>query len=149
MRRLTYYSVLAILIGFVLSCGKDKLETKPSLKLKGTSGNHVAQGQQFFIIYFDYADKEGDIDSLWVKKIRHNERQITTIRDSFWITLPSLQVPKSEGEMEIRLNEEEYVAAVSPNGEPDSLTFKFVLKDKAGNTSDTVNLPDIIIDRGQ
>ena len=80
---------LAFLLIFMMACNKDKLETKPSIKINSVSSNFIPNGGNLSVS-MEFADKEGDIsNSLFVQKIRTNIRVVPTIRDTF-----SLPVPK-------------------------------------------------------
>jgi len=152
MRSLLY--VLA-LITLAIACNKDKLETKPSLKLRSVSSSIVPIGGNLNV-EFEFADKEGDIsDTMFVKKIRINRITVPTIRDSFVLQIPKFN-DKSRGIIELQLKYQNHlVSAINPpssGGNPpnlhdDTLIFKFALRDKGKNISDTVTSGPIVIVR--
>lgn len=107
-------------------------------------------------IVLEFTDKEGDVnDTLYFYKVRINQRTTATIRDSLSFQLPDFP-SKSKGEINLSLEYVNHlVSAVNPPEalppatglESDSLTFRFVLKDRANNTSDTLDINDIVIQR--
>jgi len=135
--------ITAVLAG----CGKDDLTSKPSLKLRSVSSDVVpVNGHLLFV--FDVTDKEGDLtDTLFVKKVRINRRVTPTIRDSFFFKVP--EAPnQTKGQIEIDLTYQNFlISGNSPNVENDTLLFKFALRDKAKNISDTITSDPIVIIR--
>jgi hypothetical protein len=152
MRSLLY---LMVLLTFSIACNKDKLETKPSLKFKSINSSTIPVGGNL-IVQFDFADKEGDIsDTMFVRKIRTNRIVVPTIRDSFVLQVPEFP-DRSRGVIELILRYQNHlVSAINPpsdggnppNLQDDTLIFKFVLRDKAKHTSDTVTTEPIIVVR--
>ena len=150
------FLLLAILtVPFVFAaCDKDKFNTKPSLEFKSMNGNFIPPNSAL-VIQFEWTDKEGDIsNTLYVKKIRMNKRQVPTIRDTFALDVPDF--PKySQGVVEATLDHATYLVSAAnpprvgnpPRYENDTLTMKFVLRDKMNNVSDTVTVEGIIVDR--
>jgi len=133
------------------ACNKDKFESKPSLKLKDMNGN-VIPIKATWVVRFDYTDKEGDIDdTLFMIRQRLN------IRGS--ITMPALKFPvptfphQTKGEIKADLDYDRHLTVGlnpvgnSPNFETDTMMYKFVLKDKANNTSDTAVVGPIYVQR--
>lgn len=152
MRSLLYVSAV---LTMVIACSKDKLETKPSLKLKSISVTTVPIGGSLSV-QFDFTDKEGDIsDTIFVKKVRVNMIVVPTLRDSFELQVPAFP-DRSRGVIELQLKYQNHlVSAINPpssGGTPpnlhdDTLILKFNLRDKAKNVSDTVTTGQIIIVR--
>ena len=149
------YFFLALTLFCIVSCSKDKLETRPSITLKSVSSNFIPNGGDL-MVEMEFADKEGDIsNTLFVQKIRMNIRTTPTIRDSF--SLPIANFPKnSRGFLEVNMDYQNHlVSAINPpsvGGNPprvedDTLTIRFVLRDLAGNVSDTVSAGTIIVSR--
>lgn len=151
MRRFTLFG-LALL--FLLACNKDKLATKPSIKIKNVSSGFIPPGGSL-TIEMEFADKEGDIsNSLFVQKIRTNLRTTATIRDTFSLSIPVI-TKSSRGDIEVVMDYNNYlVSAINPptNGNPpvnedDTLIIRFALRDVAGNVSDTVSAGTVIVGR--
>ena len=140
-------SILAA--GLLAGCSKDKYNTKPLLVFKSVSANVVPNGGSLRF-EFELFDKEGDIsDTFYIKKIRINKLVKTTIRDNVKLAFP--KVPNtSKGIVELNLTYQNYlISAINP-GNPsqnDTLIFKFVIRDKAKNVSDTVTSDPIVIIR--
>ena len=145
---------LFTLIAAVAACDKTKFNTKPSLKLR-TINSYLIPINQKLEVDFDYTDKEGDISNvLIIKKIRTNKRVVATLRDSLGLTVPDFPKYK-QGVVAASLSYQEHlISAINPpsSGNPprpenDTLTLKFVLKDKDDNVSDTVTIENVVIQR--
>lgn len=135
-----------VLVIVIIACSKNEYNTKPTLKITSTSTNVVPkQGNLSFDI--QVTDKEGDIaDSIFIKKVRTNSRRTTTIRDSFGIRMPDVPDTR-DAVIRIDLSYQNYLISAQNPNENDTLIFKFALKDKAKNTSDTVSSERIVIIR--
>lgn len=135
-----------ILTGFLLACSKNTYNTKPTIKISSVNTRVVAVGGT---LTFDLkvTDKEGDVtDTLFVKKIRINKRVRATLRDSFALKIPDAP-NSSDGTVRVDLTYQNYLISASSPIENDTLLFKFALKDKAKNISDTVTSDPIVIIR--
>src|SRR4030095_4688360 len=139
-----------------LACNKDKFDTKPTLKIKSINGNLIPPGtNSALVVEFEFTDKEGDVnDTLYVRKIRINQRQVATLRDSFKLRVPDC--PKNnQGESRLTMDSQNYlISAINPptsgnppKAEPDTLMIRFALKDKANHISDTVETGPIVVIR--
>lgn len=149
------------LTGFVLTvavlataCSKDKVETKPSLKVKSVSSNVIPVNGDLSV-NLEFTDKEADLESIFVQKIRQNRRTTKTIRDTFSLSVGEFP-KKNNGDLEMKLFYQlqllsaERAPAVPgrPNEfESDSLIIRLVLRDKAANVSDTVTTEQIVVQR--
>ena len=140
----------------LLSCNKDKAATKPSIKITSLNGNFIPFGGTL-VVEMDFTDKEGDIsNTIFVQKIRKNIRTTATIRDTFSLAVPSFP-SKSSGEIQLALDYNNYlVSAINPpkvgtppnqRNEDDTLEIRFVLRDLAGNVSDTASAGTVIVSR--
>lgn len=136
-------SVLALII-LVISCGKDKFETKPKLEFKSYDRFVDPGGSLTFRI--NYFDKEGDLSQATIiglkERLNNFPPPSTNLGDTFRYQLPSFP-EKAQGEISFqidysRLNE-------SPN-QNDTIRFRFAVTDLAGNNSDTIT-SDIIVAR--
>lgn len=136
--------ITLFLTGVLLACSKNVYNTKPTIKITSVSSN-VVPPNGTLVFNIKVTDKEGDVtDSIFIKKVRTNQRATPTIRDSFAFKIPDAP-NASDGEVEISLDYQKYlVSAITPNGN-DTLLFKFALKDKAKNTSDTITSGTIVI----
>jgi hypothetical protein len=152
MRYVSFFVVSICLL--ITGCSKDKEETKPSIKVKSLSSQVIPVNSDLSI-NLEFTDKEGDLESIFVQKVRQNIRTTTTIRDTF--SLPVADFPKkSNGDLEMRLFYQLQLLSAerapanpnSPTGyESDSLVIKLVLRDKAANASDTVTTDQIVVQR--
>lgn len=135
--------ILSILV-FIVSCGKDTFQSKPQLTLKSVSSSVVPVGSDLQV-RLRLTDKEGDfIDTVWISKIT-TRCPISNFKDSLIYRIPS-DVPKTrnfDGEVFISFS---YPVELQPRcTRPDTATFRFWMKDEAGNLSDTVKTQPIII----
>lgn len=148
------FGILIVLAVIVVACGKDKFETKPQLKLISKSASVIPVGGSLQLV-FEFTDKEGDVsDTLFFRKQRLNRRRTGTLRDSLKFPVPEFP-NQSRGEIIVNLDYTSYLQTANPRiripgsnpsrFEPDTILLKFVLKDKAGNKSDTVIVDDIVV----
>lgn len=151
MQKLFLYSTL--LLTLFIACGKDKFETKPTIEIKSIGPNPVPINSSM-VVELEYTDKEGDIqDSLFIRKIRINQKKVAlTVRDSFYLPLPGDAPEKNKGTIKLTLLYQDHLISAQnpgspPNAAPDSLIFRFALRDKAKNTSDTVETGLIVVER--
>lgn len=158
MKNMRYITICAAIL-LALACGKDKPESKPSIKIKSVSTTTVENRDIPLGITLEFKDREGDVnDSLYVKRDRLNKIDGTfgnrRLRDSFYIIIPDFP-SKMTGEILLSLSYDNYLAdaeapATVPGGTakvPDSIRFRFALQDKGGHTSDTVMTEQIVIIR--
>lgn len=154
MQKLVLYSTTTISLALLLfvACSKDKFQTKPNIEIKSISPNPLPKGADL-IIDLEYTDKEGDLttdSAIYIKKIRINQRQTQTVRDSFWIALPG-EVPKNtKGAIRLTLGYENYVKSASNPGNPpapDSLIFRICMRDASKNVSDTIESGLVIVEQ--
>jgi hypothetical protein len=138
--------VTIILTGFLLACGKNVYNTKPTIKISSVNTNVVQVGGT---LTFDIkvTDKEGDVtDTIFMKKVRLNRRARPTLRDSFALKIPD--APNSpDGTVRLDLTYQNYLISAESPIENDTLVFKFALKDKGNNISDTITSEQIVIIR--
>jgi hypothetical protein len=146
------YSTILILIA--VACNKDNIETTPTIKIKSISPMQVP-GNGDLSIMLNFTDKQGDIDSLYLYKIRTNQDQRKTQFDSILYKIPEFP-EKSKGEIKITIQynfgllsaETPPAQPGAPNGkEPDTLIFKMYAKDRAKNASDTVFSEPVVVER--
>lgn len=148
MHKLVVFSSLALLL--FVACNKDKYQSKPTIEIKSVDPTTVPINTPL-VIDLDYTDKEGDIaDSIFVKKIRINQKKLKTLRDSFALALPGDAPDKPKGTIRLTLDYNNYVTSAEnpgnpPNAAPDSLIFRIVLMDKAKNKSDSVETGLVVV----
>lgn len=129
----------------LLACGKDKFETKPSLKIKDYSGKEIVQGETLRI-RIDYFDKEGDLSQAPFLGIRDRVNLFVLPpqqdkADTFRYQLPEFP-EKNNGEITFQLSYDFLKESITEN---DTLIFRFSVTDIAGNTSDTISSDKIVI----
>ena len=140
------YLPFILIVTVVVACSKDKLQSKPSLKIKGLNTSEVAPGQNLEI-KLTYEDKEGDLGTGMITYIRNrlNAKPIPDAAsndkaDTITSVLPDF--PKtSSGEIDIIivngfLSEDPF--------DNDTMNFKIFVTDVSGNVSDTVITDKIV-----
>ncbi len=134
-----------VAIFLLIACNKNSFQTKPQITAKSTNGNVVPVGSDL-VIDLVFTDKEGDLGKgkfVYIPK-RLNRRGLPsniTPYDSVLNTLPDFP-NKDKGELEIRLN---YNFLHKSDIENDTILFKFVAVDRAGNKSDTLTSDKFVI----
>ena len=130
-----------ILITFFSSCKKDKFATKPSLKFNSVNTTVLSQGGTL-IFNLSFTDAEGDLtDTLFITKFEPN---CLASRFNAKYAVPPFPTGKNQkGDVIVTFD----YNGVSPKCFPrnDTAVFKFVLKDKAQNISDTAVSGNIVI----
>jgi len=150
MQKLALYSLLFLLL--FPGCSKDKYQTTPSLEIKSITPNPVPLNGTL-TIDLNYTDKEGDIgDSIYVKKIRVNQKKLATVRDSFYLGFPGDVPDKTKGTIRLTLDYNTYVISANnpgspPNAAPDSLIFRIAIMDKGKHWSDTTESGVVVVER--
>lgn len=147
--RVVYLSALLL---FVISCGKDKFNTRPTIKIKSVSSS-VIPVNGALQVELEFTDKEGDIsNSIFIQKIRLNQVVVPTTRDSFSLPVPDFP-GKPKGFIQLTLQYQDHLVSATnppgapPNFESDTLIIRMALRDEANNVSDTVSTGKIIIQR--
>ncbi len=143
MRYLILFSIFSLLF---FSCNKDKYTTTPQLKYESVNKKVFRSGD---IIQFtlSFTDAEGDIqDSLYVEKF---EPKCVNSRFTQFYKIPDFPSSKNQSG-EITLTYGYNVSNLPPILPPqcnrnDTAVFKFVLKDKANNKSDTAISETIVL----
>jgi hypothetical protein len=146
-------SVITILLA---ACNKDQFTTKPQIEFESFNNNVVIPGGQL-VITLKYRDKEGDIqDTIYVER-RAINCTLDTLRAFYKIPANVPELKNGEGKIVISYSH--IPDFTFPNiGEPgcglndppgtqtnDTCIYRFVLSDKAGNTSDTISSPQVVI----
>lgn len=134
---------------FLLSCNKDKFNTKPTLKFEDVNTKVLDKGDAIRFT-MNVTDLEGDLtDSLFIFKVVRNCPAGSV---KFKYKIPEFPTNKNldvdiEAAFAYRNNTLGLPAVPEPQciNRNDSCIFRFVIRDKAGNVSDTVNSPEIVI----
>ncbi len=133
--------LISILILLLAGCNKDKFSTQPQLKYKSVNTNVLNRGENL-VINLSFTDAEGDLsDTLTIVKFAQN------CSNSFRVApykLPAFPSGKNQsGDLVVTLSYNDVSPKCFPNN--DTAVFKFVLKDKAQNKSDTAVTETIVI----
>ena len=149
MRYPILFSIFALLL---FSCNKDKYTTTPQLKYESVNTKVLKQGD---IITFTltFTDAEGDLladSALYVKKV--DAKCAASNFDQYYKLPADFPTSKNQsGELKVTYgyNVTAYPPIVTPQcpNRNDTCVFKFVLRDKAGNKSDTATSETIVIIR--
>jgi hypothetical protein len=153
------FALFAVLL---LGCDRDKLETKPKIKIVkydpdtqvlNDPGNANGFGYK---IELEFGDKQGDTnDTLWIKKVRRSRIPrngiSSSIFDSLRVGLPEEFPGTRRGNIiytfdYTQIFDDSFRSQSPANKQRDTFYFRFMLKDRDGNTSDTINSRDIILD---
>lgn len=137
-----YLPLIALLV-VVFACSKDKLETKPSIKIKSYNAKELPSNADF-LITLEFRDKEGDLALAQLTYIRNRLNVFypptNDLADTARYRLPAF--PKtSKGDIQLRIN------AGFLNERPDqndTVSFKIFVTDLGGNSSDTVETEPLI-----
>ena len=138
--------VIALIALIFISCKKDKFTTKPKLTFKSIN-TKVLDRRQIIVFTLSYTDLEGDLqDSIYVEKIEPT-CPLSGFNSKYLIpTFPSSR--NSEGDIQVSFgyNVENYPLIKAPQcNRNDTCYFRFALKDKAQNVSDTVKSDVFVI----
>ena len=130
----------------ISGCNKDKFTTVPQLKYKSISTNVLDKGQ-LLKITLSFTDQEGDEDLLFIKKVTPYCNK-TIFKDSINISADFIATKGKSGDILVTMGYR--VSNTLDVGDPkcgvnDTCTFRFVLRDKAKNISDSVDTEPIII----
>ncbi len=143
MRNTILFSFMLL---FLFSCNKDKYTTIPQLKYK-SANKKVFKSGDIITFTLSFTDAEGDLqDSLYVEKF---EPKCVNSRFKQLYKIPSFPTSKNQsGEITITYgyNVSSYPPILGPQcNRNDTCIFKFVLKDKAKNKSDTATSETIVL----
>jgi len=134
--------LISIFILLLAGCSKDKFNTIPSLKYKSVNKNIIGRNQGDIVFTLSFTDKEGDLGDLVVVKA-----EPVCVNSNFVAPYPLPEFPTSknqDGDILVTFTYDEISPKCAPRS--DTAIFKFVLKDKAQNISDTtVSEPIVII----
>lgn len=151
MKKILILSALS-LVAF-LGCKKDKDGgTKPILTFKSASTLDVPKEMEEMYLYFNVKDGDGDLEDHWhvVELFHYGD---TTKFDA--MPLPKLEVHKGtklDAEMVIILSDVREGNFLplhwdDPKYNPDTVQYKVFVTDNAGNSSDTITTPKIVLRR--
>jgi hypothetical protein len=146
MRTKILVTILAL--GVLAGCSKDKYNSKPTLIYKNVNTN-VLNRNQSLTFTLQVTDKEGDIqDTIWVQEVVKN---CSLSGGTSFYVMPDFPATKNlKGDIQICYSygiNLDCPAIREPQcrNRNDSAVYKFWLKDKEKNISDTVTSPQIVI----
>jgi hypothetical protein len=140
------YLLFLLVASVVMACSKDKLSTKPSIRIKNINTTEVFPGTDLRIS-LEFKDKEGDLGGGILTYIR-NRTNIKPIpdatsndkNDTVEYIIPIF--PKtSTGDIDLNIQNSFLSEDPFDN---DTMFFKIFVKDVAGNLSDTVQTESIV-----
>lgn len=141
-----WVTILAVF--FLTACTKDKYKSKPGLTFKRVN-TEVLNRNQSLTFTLGVTDAEGDIqDTIWVQEVVKN---CATSGGTFFYLMPNFPTTKNiEGDIQVcysyGLNLDcPAIREPQCRNRNDSSIFRFWLKDKAKNVSDTVSSPQIVV----
>ncbi len=143
-----FLATTALLYG----CKKSSFTTKPQLSFGKQNATELRQGN---IITFtiNFTDKEGDIqDTIWAQKISRVCTSPPNVQFISPYPIPNFTAtPNLEGKLELSFVYNANIPGVSSivgcTNKNDTTFFRFWMKDKAQNRSDTIQSSDIILIR--
>jgi hypothetical protein len=143
--RLIPVIMIAFALVVLISCDKDKFETKPFIEVKDYSTKTVPfQGE--LVIRINYFDKEGDLGKGELYLLRERTNRIPPNPqfdqvDSLRYPLPDF-VDKGQGEIRLVLRQVDFLGESATQN--DTMFFKIAVTDRAGNTSDTLITDQVV-----
>ena len=149
MKRILVFCSLAAI---VVACSKDKFQTKPQITIKSVSSDIIPLNSGLRVL-LEFTDKEGDVsDSIFLVRERLNQKSPSMLpARGFGIPdFPNTSKGEIEVDLDYNLDLTTNLLPLSagtnpPSNQPDTMNLKFVVKDKAGNKSDTAIAHVIVI----
>jgi hypothetical protein len=137
-----YTIIFSIFILLISGCKKDKYTTVPQLKYKSVNTKELHRGETLQFTLF-FTDAEGDLtDKLIIQKVVKGCTRSNFTDSSN--NVPQFPSGKNQaGEIIVTFSYNDVTPQCSPKN--DTAIFKFVLRDKALNKSDTAVSDQIII----
>ncbi|MBA4198727.1 MAG: hypothetical protein C0459_14355 [Chitinophaga sp.] len=144
--------IVAVIMFAISACKKDQFTSKPQLSFKSINTTTISSGD---ILNFNitFTDAEGDIqDTLWIQKVSKTCPNIPGSGFTQKYKVPDFPAVKNlKGYFDLSFiygSNAALPTAISITGcgsKNDSSYFRFVLKDKAQNVSDTLVSPVITL----
>jgi hypothetical protein len=138
--------VIALIAFIFIGCKKDRFTTKPQLKFESVNTQVLDRGQ-ILSFKLSYTDLEGDLqDSIYVEKVEPTCPQSGFSSKYILPNFPTTRNAEGEIQVSFGYNVNNYPLIKAPQcGRNDTCYFRFVLKDKAQNLSDTVKSDVFVI----
>ena len=142
MRNAVLFSILILLLA---GCNKDKFNTKPSLKYESVNRTIIGRNEGNIVFTLSFTDAEGDLtDSLTIVKSTTPCASDPTGGFVAPYPLPAFPAGKNQsGDIIVTFGYNDISPKCFPKN--DTAVFKFILKDKAQNISDTALSDPIVI----
>jgi len=142
--------ILLAIPAMFYGCKKDTYTTKPQITIKSMSSNTLSQGN-LLTFQISFTDLEGDVqDTLWVQKVSRTCPTSPGAQFTSKNKVPDFTPTSNlKGILEIgyayNANVPGYSTITGCGLKNDTCYFRFCLKDKAKNVSDTINSDNIIL----
>lgn len=154
--------IVLLLSFFIIStaCNKGKYTSKPQLSLKELNSTKLSFSGDQLAFTFNFTDKEGDIDSLLISRVSKvcsdtADTRYRLAKTSFFYRIPPFTYTKFQsGELKVLfgyntsdsniLSLSTCIDSNTSAAKNDTSYFRFCLKDKEGNLSDTLQSPAIV-----
>ncbi|RFS25070.1 hypothetical protein DVR12_07755 [Chitinophaga silvatica] len=138
-----------LLLGSLFACKKDKVGTKPVISFLRFGLPSVDSTTSQLDVVFRVKDGDGDIENSINWKINY-EQPLPDPVDKFEVwQMPGIGANKGNSvnaEVTMRMQSIDFKGWVEDRGaRPDSLWLTVFVLDNAGNSSDTINTPKIVI----
>lgn len=141
MKKLVYLFSLLVLI----SCKKEEsVSASPEITYESISTTEVESFQNSVEITFSYIDRDGDLGEPDpdLKTLRVKDARLS---EADWYHVPpltpELQALNVEGTFTVQLNP----LFLLGNGDQETTSFTLQLQDRAGNKSNTIVTPEVLI----
>jgi hypothetical protein len=137
-----YFFLLASISLLAISCNKNSYTTKPQISIESITTVVPLNGE--FDAKLKYTDKQGDLGNGIFNAVRISLNQqppTDSLASEFSSPIPNFN-NKSLGELEFTLPPGSLSEHTTQN---DTLQFQFSVTDRAGNTSDTITSPVIVV----
>jgi hypothetical protein len=142
--------ILFAIAGLFYACRKDTYTSKPQISIKSINHTTLTQGD-ILLFQIEFTDAEGDIqDTLWVQKFSRTCPNTPGTQFTTRNPVPNFTPTSNlKGILEIgyayNANIAGYNAISGCGTKNDTAYFKFWLKDKAKNISDTITTENIVL----
>ncbi|MBC9930081.1 hypothetical protein [Chitinophaga qingshengii] len=143
---------LLLAVGVCYACKKDKTGTKPLVYFKSYQPDSITPTTELFTLTMRVEDGDGDIeDSIYYAILKDSEIQLS--KDTIWDGAKMPNIGQNRGnsvKADVSIPFESIKFAAGYNWAPnDSAHYLIVIRDNAGNKSDTVATPKFSFRRNQ
>ncbi|UAY52900.1 hypothetical protein [Ferruginibacter albus] len=145
-----YIFLITLFCLFLISCSKDSSQQKPTLTFESVNTTVLERGQyiQFTLGFTDPTGQFKSDSAIYVRKVVPQCPEDSVLKD--WLPLPAFNASgNTKGDILVTYaygTGTQYLPIAEPKcGGNDTCFFQFVLQNAAGNMSDTVKSPTIVI----